>query len=820
MILSDLSLEPAFATLEGGIELHRTGDYLGALQIYQQLLLLNPRHADALHLSGEALFRLGRRKEALDHLNLAISIAQHQFYFNTRANIFLDMGLLHEAQEDYKRALKHDQQYPEAYVGLSAVYRQQGKIRLAREAAAKSISLTPNSPAAWNNAAAIDMEQGQFDAAIDQFNKAIELDCECLPAYKNIGKIRVNQNYWDLALSPLEHAAKNAQDLEVQCLLARAYRLHRRFEEATEALLRALRGWSIDERRKAIEQNDTIETLYAVCSELDGVLGRHTEATELYALALEALPQHELFLNNMGTSKFHAGDYAAAIGILKQALAINPNQILARCNLGVNYIMTNDPDAAIVEFERCLEIDPMSSAALGWLIAEKCNIASWVGLPDIRERIKVNLDDNTKNDAINSFILLSNYDDPNQLLRWTRKASQQMFDPLGITSFNVSVKGRAGRRIRLAYFCFDIRNHPVAHLTAEMFGLHDKSKFEVFIYSYGPDDGHPVRARIASSVEHFVDVQTDSIKKIAERIRDDEIDILVDLSGNTRGAKPQLMAYRAAAVQVMWLGFIGTTGSSYYDYVIGDQFVIPDGFDQHYEEKVLRLPNTFQVTDSKRRTSTKVITRADSRLPEDAFVFCDFNQSFKIQPEMFEVWCRIIKAVPNSVLWLLQGHPSFERNLRIEWAKQGLDDSRLVMSGRVPVEEHLARVGLADLFIDTYPCGSGATANDVLWMGLPLLSLAGGTMVSRMAGSLLNAVGAPELVTHSYAEYEQKAVYLATHLDELAAIRNRMKDARATCPLFDTKRFVRNLDRGFEEVSLLARAGLAPKAITVVEDPQ
>ncbi|MEO6291492.1 MAG: hypothetical protein ABIO88_02595, partial [Burkholderiaceae bacterium] len=306
--------------------------------------------------------------------------------------------------------------------------------------------------------------------------------------------------------------------------------------------------------------------------------------------------------------------------------------------------------------------------------------------------------------------------------------------------------------------------------------------------------------------------------KIAERIRDDEIDILVDLSGNTRGAKPQLMAYRAAAVQVMWLGFIGTTGSAYYDYVIGDQFVIPEGFDPHYQEKILRLPNTFQVTDSKRQTSTKVITRADSGLPEGAFVFCDFNQSFKIQPEMFEVWCRIIKAVPNSVLWLLQGHPSFERNLRIEWAKQGLEDSRLVMSGRVPVEEHLARVGLADLFIDTYPCGSGATANDVLWMGLPLLSLAGGTMVSRMAGSLLNAVGAPELVTNSYTEYEQKAVHLATHPDELAAIRNRMKETRQTCPLFDTARFVRNLDRGFEEIALLARAGSEPKAITVLEE--
>lgn len=806
--------------LEKGIGFHREGNLVQAMQIYGNLLAQKPDYADALHLMGEALYRQGRYKQALGYLNLAIAVAPHHFFLNTRATVFLAMGLLNEAQQDLKRALSQFPEYAEAYVNLSAVYRQQKKFRQAREAAAAATKLMPESPAAWNNAAAIDMEQGRFDEAIDLFNHALKLAPNYAPAYKNIGKIRVHQSYWDLALAPLEKAAEDLNDMEAQYLLARAYRLHRRFEDAVPPLQRAMRNMSLEERAKALEGPYLMETLYAVCSELDGVLSRHADAVELYKLALEALPSDMIIQNNLGASNFRMGNYAEAIAVLKKSLEQNPDLTLARVNLGVNYIMTGDPDAAIAEFERCLETEPGHMGALGWLIGEKCNLAKWDHLQELRRRIAENLDDPEKTDAINSFILLSNFEDVGQLHRWTKKAAKQMYDSYGIQPLGVTGAGRQHKRIRLAYYSFDMRNHPVAHLTAELFGLHNRDEFEVFIYSYGPDDGHPVRARIVNSVEHFVDVQVASIKQMAERIRDDEIDILVDLSGNTRGAKPQLIAYRAAPVQVMWLGYIGTTGTNIYDYLVADKFVIPDGFEQYYEEKILRLPNTFQVTDSKRKQIERAVKRADYGLPEDAFIFCDFNQSFKIQPEMFAVWVRIMKRLPDAILWLLQGHPSFEPNLRKEWEKTGLPQDRLIVSPRVPIEEHLARVGLADLFIDTYPCGSGATANDVLWSGLPLLALAGSTMVSRMAGSLLGAVGLPELVARDYEEYESKAIHFAEHRDELRALRDRLTTNRLSHPLFDTPRFVRNLEQGYKLMAHRAWAGIPPENITVVEQTE
>ncbi len=805
------------AELEKGIAFHRAGDLVGAIQVYAGLLSQKPDYADALHLMGEALYRQGRLKQALGYLNLAIATAPHHFFLNTRANVLLSMGLLMEAQQDLKRALNQAPDYGEAFINLSAVYRQQKKFRQAREAAGNATRLMPDSPAAWNNAAAIDMEQGHFDEAIELFNRALQLAPNYIPAYKNIAKIRVHQSFWDLALAPLEKAAEDLSDLETQYLLARAYRLHRRFEDAVPPLQRAMRNMSLDERASAMAGPYLAETLYAVCSELDGVLSRPADAIELYQLALDALPNDLILNNNLGASNFRMGNYAEAVKVLTKTLEINPDLTLARVNLGVNHIMMGNPDAAIAEFERCIETEPENMGALGWLIGEKCNLARWDGLQELRRRVAKNLDDLNKTDAINSFILLSNYEDVGQLHRWTKKAARQMYDSYGIQPLGVSGTGRPHKRIRLAYYSFDMRNHPVAHLTAELFGLHNRDDFEVFIYSYGPDDGHPVRARIVNSVEHFVDVQAASIKQMAERIRDDEIDILVDLSGNTRGAKPQLIAYRAAPVQVMWLGYIGTTGTNLYDYLVADNFVIPEGFEEHYEEKILRLPNTFQVTDSKRSQIERVVRREDYGLPAEAFIYCDFNQSFKIQPEMFAVWVRIMNRVPHAVLWLLQGHPSFEPNLRMEWEKAGLAQERLIVSPRVPIEEHLARVGLADLFIDTYPCGSGATANDVLWSGLPLLALAGSTMVSRMAGSLLGAVGLPELVAVSYEDYEAKAVYFAEHPQELRSLRERLTSNKLAHPLFDTPRFVRNLEKGYKIMAQRAWSGQEPANIAVAE---
>jgi len=482
----------------------------------------------------------------------------------------------------------------------------------------------------------------------------------------------------------------------------------------------------------------------------------------------------------------------------------------------VTYVMAGQSKEAIAEFEQCLRDDPDFMPAMVWMLGEKAHIADWNGVPELRDRIAALLDNPSNDQTVSSFILMSNYDDARRLMNWTQRSATLADRNAAIRPFADAGARRTSPRIRVGYYSFDFRNHPVAHLTAELYGQHDRKDFEVFVYSYGPDDGHPARARIASSVEHFVDLQGQSIQQMAERIREDEIDILVDLSGDTRGAKPQVMAYHAAPAQLMWLGYMGTSGTPNYDYLVSDNFLSPPGTENCYSEKLLRLPETFQVIDTKRPTNPHRPTRAEHGLPDDAFVLCNFSQSFKIQPETFEAWVRIVQGIPDSVLWLAQGPNGFEQNLRAQWEKAGLPAQRLIVSPRMPVDQHLARIGLADLFIDTFPYSSGATANDVLWSGVPLLALTGTTMVSRMAGSLLHAIGLPELVAANHAEYVSKAIHYATHPDELASLRSRLAQAKDTrSGYFDTPRFVRHLEDGYRQIASRSREGLPAAHIDV-----
>ncbi|MGJ7529351.1 tetratricopeptide repeat protein [Variovorax sp. GB1P17] len=814
------SASDATSLLEQGLSLHRVGRFAEALQVYENLLSLFPEHADALHLTGEALYRQGRPKLALNYVNRAIAQSPHHFYFNTRATIFMHMGLLAEAQQDLRRAIKALPNYPEAYVNLSAVYRQQKKFRQAREAAAEATRLAPQVPAAWNNAGAIDMEQNRFDEAVEQFMQALKLDQGYATAHKNIGKIRAHQKDWAGALTSLERAAADPLDFEASYLLARALLNGGRGEDAIAPMQHAMRNWSAEDRHKALSDPEGVAALYGVCGTLEGASMRFNESAELYKLALESLPENESLLNNLGTVNFRLGDYDKAIQVLKKALEVHPRQVLARCNLGVTYVMAGQSETAIAEFEQCLRDDPNFMPAMVWQLGERAHIARWEGVPELRARIAAHLDNPSNDQTVSSFILMSSYDDAQRLKTWTQRSAELTDKTVNIKPFADAGARRTSPRIRVGYYSFDFRNHPVAHLTAELFALHDRKDFEVFAYSYGPDDGHPARARIAGSVEHFVDMHGQSIQQMAERIREDEVDILIDLSGDTRGAKPQVMAYHAAPAQLMWLGYMGTSGTPNYDYLVSDNFLSPPGTEDCYTEKLLRLPETFQVIDTKRPVNPHKATRAGHGLPEDAFVLCNFSQSFKIQPETFDAWVRIVQGIPDSVLWLAQGPNGFEQNLRAHWEKAGLAPERLIVSPRMPVDQHLARIGLADLFIDTFPYSSGATANDVLWSGVPLLALAGSTMVSRMAGSLLGAIGLPELVATNHAEYVQKAVHYATHPDELAALRARLIAAKeARRGYFDTPRFVRHLEDGFRHIAARSREGMPAEHVSVALRP-
>jgi predicted O-linked N-acetylglucosamine transferase (SPINDLY family) len=360
-------------------------------------------------------------------------------------------------------------------------------------------------------------------------------------------------------------------------------------------------------------------------------------------------------------------------------------------------------------------------------------------------------------------------------------------------------EGYPHKRMRVGYLSSDLCSHAVSILTAELYELHDREKVEVFAFSWSREDNSPLRARVVGAMDHYIRIDHMTDEQAAQHIREHEIDILVDLHGLTSGARVNILSYRPAPVQLTWLGFPGPTAIPGVDYVIADSFVLPPELEPFFTEKPLRMPQTFQINDRQREIAPRP-RRADNKLPEETFVFCCFNSNYKIMPDVFAAWMRILHQVPDSVLWLVADVEETAANLQRAAQAQGIGPERIVFAGRVMPADYLARFQLADLFLDTAPFNAGTTASDALWAGLPVLTWSGQTFSSRMAGSLLHAVGLPELVTHTLADYEAAAVALANDRPGTAALRQRLAANIGTSALFDTPRFVRDYEALLETV--------------------
>lgn len=355
------------------------------------------------------------------------------------------------------------------------------------------------------------------------------------------------------------------------------------------------------------------------------------------------------------------------------------------------------------------------------------------------------------------------------------------------------------KKLRIGYLSSDFSLHPVSMLMVQLFELHDREQFEVFGYCWSPEDGSALRQRVLGALDHFQRIDQMSDADVARLIREQEIDILVDLQGQTFGARPDILSARPAPVQITYLGLPATTGFPFIDYVIADEYLIPPKYAQYYSEKPLYMPDIYQVSDRK-RTLAEVPSRESLGLPEDGVVFCSFNNNYKFTPEMFEVWANILKRVPGSVLWLLSDNRWAEANLRKEAQARGVDGQRLVFATRTWPEMFLARLSVADLFLDSFPFNAGTTANDALWAGLPLVTCSGRSFAARMAGALLTAAGLGELITTNLQDYEEKAVALALAPDELARLRASLAQTKESGALFDTARFARNLEARLKEL--------------------
>jgi predicted O-linked N-acetylglucosamine transferase (SPINDLY family) len=351
----------------------------------------------------------------------------------------------------------------------------------------------------------------------------------------------------------------------------------------------------------------------------------------------------------------------------------------------------------------------------------------------------------------------------------------------------------------VGYFSADFKNHPVSLLTAELFELHDKNRFEITAFSFGVDDKSPMRLRLSQAFNSFIDVSDISDLGIAELSRNLQIDIAVDLGGHTQSSRTGIFSYRAAPIQIGYIGYLGTMGAEYYDYLLAGKTTIPDELQKFYSEKIVYLPS-YQVNDRKRTISERQFTRKELGLPETGFVFCCFNHNYKILPSTFDSWMRILNTVEGSILFLYADNERAKTNLIDEASLRGVDSARLVFGGRIPTEEYLARYRVCDLFLDTFPYNAGTTASDALWVGLPVLTLMGQSFASRMAASLLNAIGLPELITDTQEEYEALAIELGLNPKKLADAKLKLASNRLTTPLFDTPLFTRYLEAVYQKM--------------------
>jgi len=527
--------------------------------------------------------------------------------------------------------------------------------------------------------------------------------------------------------------------------------------------------------------------------------GRTSEAIAEYQRAIQAAPDLPQAHNNLGNAWQIAGNVEESVRCYQRAIALAPRYAEAHRNLGSALRRLGRLTDAVDCFQTAVSLNPAYAEAIAQLVQEMKSVCDWSRLDEITRQLVEVVE--TQSASVNPFVFLSLETTARQQWLCARRWAAEHVDAGRPAAPATRAGARAEGKITLGYLSADFQEHATAHLTAELFELHNRDRFRVIGYSYGADDGSAMRRRLMAGFDDFVDLEKASHAEAAARIRGDGVDILVDLKGYTRDARPGILALRPAPIQVNYLGYPGTMGSAAVDYIIADRFVIPPDRQPYFSEKVVYLPDCYQVNDSGRKVAERVPTRQECGLPESGFVFCCFNASYKLTPAVFQIWVRLLDAVPGSVLWLLTSNAQMVGNLRREAeARLSGGAERLVFAPSLPNPEHLARLRLADVFLDTLPYNAHTLASDALWAGCPVVTCAGETFASRVAGSLLYAVGLPELVTSCLADYEALAARLASEPAELEEIRQKLRANRLSAPLFDCRKFTRQLEAAFEAI--------------------
>jgi predicted O-linked N-acetylglucosamine transferase (SPINDLY family) len=682
-----------FVNIEDAIALHLQGQLGKAQSIYQQLLVVDPVNADALHLLGVIAYQTGQHQHAVDMIGMAIEINPHvPDYHSNRGNALQELQQFEVAVTSYDKAIKLNPEFAQAYINRGAALKELQHLEAAIASYEQAIRLQPGLAQAYSNRGIALKELHQLPAALASYDQAIALKPDYAEAYYN------------------------------------------------------------------------------------------------RSITLQELKQLD-----------------AAVASYDAAIALKPDYAEAYSNRGAALKDLKQIDAALASFDKAFDLSPDIEYLLGMRLHTKMFLCDWrdfeTHILALREKIQSTMKATT---CLSALALPLSMSEQHQVAKTWCSDKHPAKASLG----PIARRSRQPK-IRIGYYSADFHDHPVSILTVGLFEHHDRSKFELIAFSFGRDIQDEMRERITNAFDRFIDVRANSDEEVAVLSRALEVDIAIDLGGHTQDARTGIFSFRAAPVQLSYIGYLGTMGADYYDYLIADRTIIPIQSQAYYSEKIVYLPS-YQVNDSKQEIPHTALNRQELNLPISGFVYCCFNANYKITPSTFDAWIRILKAVPESVLLLYTDIQSAAENLKLEAQKRGISPTRLVFGGKLIRSEYLSRCKSADLFLDTLPYNAGASASDALWAGLPVLTCMGESFASRVAASLLLAIGLPELVAQSQADYEALAIELATNPVKLKGIKDKLESNRMTTPLFDTALFAKHIEAAYTNMHERYQAHLPP----------
>ena len=717
----------------------KRGDIVKAKVLYKSILVKFPNNIRAF--------------KALQALTPGNNVSKSETGLQTIIDELVNLYNLGHFEQLLNQTEKALDEYPNSFIIWNmngAVNQVLGNNTKAEKSYRHAISLNPDFADGYNNLGIVLKDKGKFDEAVIILNKALYLNPDFAFAYNNLGLV-LKEQY--------------------------------KFDEALEVY------------NKALFINANYPEPYNNIGVIKEEQGKIKEALDFFNLALSYKGDYIDAYSNLGGIKIDQLHLTEALEIFNKIISLNPDFALSHYNIGLIKGITSNYKEAIDAYGKALTLKPDFEIARAKMIFQQAHICDWDGIESNRDLIpKLGI----HKQEVMPFSLLSLEDNPESHKKRSKKLVEKRYLQKPML-FNSKII-KSDKPIRVGYFSSDFKEHPVAYLIAGIIEKHNRGDFEIFGYAIKGTKKDNLNTRLSQAFDVFKDISHINDQEAALLAREDAIDIAIDLNGFTQNSRAGIFAYRAAPIQINYLGYPGTMGADFIDYIIADKRLIPEGSEKYYSEKPIYLPNTYMPTDNTREISTRSISRKEFGLPEDSFVFCCFNNNYKITSEEFDIWMRLLGKIKGSVLWLRKSNKWSESNFIKEAKKRGVDPSRLVFAGRAVMEEHLARHKLADLFLDTFNFNAHTTASEALWVGLPVITKAGKGFASRVASSLLKAIDLPELITETNKDYEALILDLATNPDKLLKIREKLKNNLLSKPLFDTELYIGHLETAYRQV--------------------